>query len=67
MACDFNPQPERVKIYRGYNEETKMIDWEYPVGEDGEEITELTYNCRTVPLGLSTVKVAFVGCVYLSS
>lgn len=67
MACDFNPQPERVKIYRGYNEETKMIEWEYPVDDNGGDITELTYNCKSMSIGLSTTNVAFVGCVYLSS
>jgi len=67
MACNFNPTNEPVKIYRGFDEKTNTIIWEYPTDDQGNPVTEPAYNCETRNIGGVNRSVAFVGCVYLAS
>ena len=64
MDCDFNPQLEEVKIYKGYDEEKKEIIWEIKRDENGDIVYKPQYEMIELDDGL---KVAFVGCVYFCS
>lgn len=64
MDCDFNPQLEEVKIYKGYNEEKKEIIWEIKRDENGDIVYKPQYEMIELDDGL---RIAFVGCVYFCS
>lgn len=55
MSCEFNPQLEQVKIYKGYDDEKQQIIWEYKNEYEPE------YRCETLGNG---VKIALIGCTY---
>ena len=67
MSCDFNPVSEPIKIYTGFDEDTKTIIWEYPTDDQGNPITEPMYECKPNNIGGVNCMTAFVGCVYLAS
>ncbi len=58
MSCDFDPQLEQVKIYKGFD--NGEIIWEYKTNEDGSPFLQPEYRCETLANGMIIFIIYYV-------